>query len=405
MVPKVGGGKWVNGFLLLFLVMSSFGTRNSFAQEKILPGACQMAVYLDSLKGKKVALLVNPTSEINGILLPDTLLKRGIQVVKIFSPEHGFRGNADAGAGVKDGIDEKTGLPVVSLYGKNKKPTTEQLSGVDVVVYDLQDVGVRFYTYISTLQYMMEACGDAGIPILVLDRPDPLGNIVDGPVLDTAFHSFVGMQPIPVIYGMTPGEYARMLIGEKWLNGKAPKLTVVPCKNYSHDSLYQLPVSPSPNLKNMAAVYLYPSLCLFEGTAVSVGRGTNYPFQRYGHPNLKQQPDTFRPKPMLGATHPKLEGQLCYGKMLAKTPEAALGLVDGKMQIKWLLEAYRQFPQKAEFFNSFFNTLAGSNTLQQQIKAGWTESEIRRSWKPELERFLRIRQQYLLYPDKKETTH
>jgi uncharacterized protein YbbC (DUF1343 family) len=399
MVAKVRTFQWTgNQFFFLFLFIF-FWTVEGNAQYRITPGDCQMDAYLKVLKGKKVALLVNQTSEIDGVLLPDTLLKRGIHVVKIFSPEHGFRGAADAGAGVKDGIDEKTGLVVVSLYGKNKMPSRDSLSGVDVVVYDLQDVGVRFYTYISTLQYMMEACGNAGIPMLILDRPDPLGSIVDGPVLDTVFRSFVGMQPVPVVYGMTPGEYARMLIGENLLKGKAPALTVIPCENYTHDSLYQLPVAPSPNLKNMASVYLYPSLCLFEGTAISVGRGTFFPFQQFGHPDLKMLPDSFRPEPMTGALHPKLEGELCYGRLLANTPEEALQLVNGKMQLRWLLQAYQMFSKKDEFFNPFFNTLAGSELLQQQIKSGMTEAEIRKSWEPGLEQFRKIREKYLLYSD------
>lgn len=392
-------GKHAFYFSFFFLLCSVFFFQNSlFAQRVILPGAYQMASYLPLLKGKRVALLVNQTSEIKGKLLPDTLLKRGVDVVKIFSPEHGFRGTADAGGSVENGIDAKTQLPVISLYGKNKMPTKEQLKNVDIVVYDLQDVGVRFYTYISTLQYMMEACGKFNIPLLILDRPDPLGNIVDGPVLDTAFRSFVGMQPIPVVYGMTPGEYAGMLIGEKWLNGQDPHLTVIPCKNYTHASLYDLPVAPSPNLKNMAAVYLYPSLCFFEGTVISVGRGTPFPFQQYGHPELKNQPDSFLPKPMPGATDPKLEGEICYGKVLAKSSATALKLINGRLQLKWLIAAYTAFPDKQKFFNSFFNTLAGSATLQKQIKSGMSAAAIEKGWKPALKKFKRIRRKYLIYP-------
>lgn len=390
---------------LLLVLLSFFPGGLIYAQEEVkadslrpIPGAYSLEEYIPLLQNKKVALLVNQTSEINGVLLPDTLLRLGVNIVKIFSPEHGFRGNADAGAGVQDGKDKQTGLPVISLYGKNKMPTSQQLAGLDVVIYDLQDVGARFYTYISTLQYMMEACGREGIPLIILDRPNPLGGIVDGPVLDTSFRSFVGMQPIPIVYGMTPGEYARMLIGEQWLSAPAPTIRIIRCSYYTHHSTYNLPVTPSPNLKNMAAIYLYPSLCLFEGTAISVGRGTPYPFQQYGHPALSNQPDSFRPASMPGAMQPKLKGKLCYGKMLAKDSNTAWRLIDGKFRLKWLLEVYQQFPDKAHFFNSFFNTLAGNKTLQQQIKNGKTPSEIRQSWQPQLNNFKVIRKKYLLYP-------
>lgn len=385
--------------LLLFGAFLLVGCKAAPAQEAALPGAYRFSEYLPLLQNKKVGVLVNQTSEVNGVLLPDTLLKLGVEVVRIFSPEHGFRGNADAGAQIKDGIDAQTGLPVISLYGQNKKPTAAQMQGIDVMIYDIQDVGARFYTYISTLEYMMDACTEAKIPLIVLDRPNPLGWIVDGPVLDTTFRSFVGRQPIPVVYGMTPGEYARMLVGEGWLNNGAPQLQVITCKNYRHDSRYRLPVMPSPNLKNMAAIYLYPSLCLFEGTAISIGRGTPYPFQQYGHPDLSMLPDSFQPKSMPGATQPKLEGQICHARMLAQNDSEALLLTNNRMQIKWLLEAYRNFPDKANFFNNFFNTLAGTNQLQQQIIAGKTEIEIRESWQPQLQAFKKIRARYLLYPD------
>lgn len=387
------------GSLLLFGTFLLVGCKAAPAQKTALPGAYRFSEYLPLLQNKKVGVLVNQTSEVNGVLLPDTLLKLGVEVVRIFSPEHGFRGNADAGAQIKDGIDAQTNLPVISLYGQNKKPTTAQMQGIDVMIYDIQDVGARFYTYISTLEYMMDACAEAKIPLIVLDRPDPLGWIVDGPVLDTAFRSFVGRQPIPVVYGMTPGEYARMLIGEGWLNSRAPQLQVITCKNYRHDSRYRLPVMPSPNLKNMAAIYLYPSLCLFEGTAISVGRGTPYPFQQYGHPDLSMLPDSFQPKSMPGATQPKLEGQICHARMLAQNDSEALSIINNQMQIKWLLEAHKFFPDKSHFFNNFFNTLAGGKQLQQQIIAGKTEAEIRESWQPQLQTFKKIRAQYLLYPD------
>lgn len=365
----------------------------------ILTGADRIPAYLPQLKGKKVALLVNQTSEINGVLLPDTLLQLGVNVVKIFSPEHGFRGNADAGAKVKSNVDPQTRLEVISLYGSNKKPTAEQLKNVDVLVYDLQDVGARFYTYISTLQYAMEACGEQKKQLIVLDRPNPLGFMVDGPVLEPANSSFIGMQPIPVVYGMTAGEYAQMLIGEKWLKGPAPALTVIPCDHYTHKSLYELPVSPSPNLKNMAAIYLYPSLCFFEGTQLSLGRGTSKPFQQFGHPALKGYTYSFTPVSMLGATDPPLKNQKCYGKLVADDAAKALKLIDNKLQLQWLLEGYRNYPEPAKFFIPFFEKLSGTNILRKQIEQGLTEAEIRKSWEPGLVKFRAIRKKYLLYAE------
>jgi uncharacterized protein YbbC (DUF1343 family) len=368
------------------------------AQTPVVTGAERMEDYLPLLQNKNIALVVNATSQVNGVLLPDTLLKRNVHIVKIFSPEHGFRGKADAGAEVKNGTDPRTQLPVVSLYGNNKKPTAAQLKGVDLVVYDLQDVGVRFYTYISTLQYVMESCGEQKIPLLLLDRPDPLGFIVDGPVLKPPFRSFVGMQPVPVIYGMTPGEYARMLIGENWLGCPAPELKVIICKHYNHQNHYQLPVMPSPNLKNMAAVYLYPSLCFFEGTAVSVGRGTDFPFQQFGHPDLKNQPSGFTPVSMLGATHPPFENRYCHGQKIADSPQEALTATDGRLNLKWLLSAYKNFPDKEHFFKPYFEKLVGNDVLRKQIREGLSEAAIRKSWQPELDRFKKIREKYLLYP-------
>lgn len=364
-------------------------------------GAEQFEAYLPLLKGKRVAVLVNQTSAVGAELLPDALLRQGVKVVTIFSPEHGFRGNADAGAHVKSGIDTRTGLPVISLYGDNKKPKPEQLKDIDVVLYDLQDVGVRFYTYISSLEYLLEACGEQQKEVVVLDRPNPLGNIVDGPVLQPKYRSFVGMQPIPIIYGMTPGEYAKMLVGEGWIKARNVKLTVVPCANYTHKTLYRLPVAPSPNLKNMAAIYLYPSLCLFEGTVVSVGRGTDAPFQQYGHPALKNYTYSFVPKSVEGATNPPLKGQTCYGELLASDANTAYRMTESGFQLKWLLKAYQNYPDKATFFNSnnFFRTLAGTDQLQEQIKKGLSEEEIRKSWKADLEKFRAIRDNYLLYEE------
>lgn len=365
----------------------------------VIRGADRTQAYLPLLKGKKVALVVNQTSEINRVLLPDTLLKLGVNIVKIFSPEHGFRGHADAGAKVKNGVDEQTGLPVISLYGNNKKPAAEQLKDVDVVVYDLQDVGARFYTYISTLEYLMEACAENKKALLILDRPNPLGFIVDGPVLEKANRSFVGMQPVPAVYGMTAGEYAKMLAGEKWIKSIPADMTVITCENYTHETQYQLPVMPSPNLKNMAAIYLYPSMCFFEGTVLSVGRGTPYPFQQFGHPALKNYTYTFKPESMPGATDPPLKNQVCYGKRIAETGQEAVAAIGNRMQIKWLLEAYRNYPEKNKFFNNFLVKLTGTETFRKQVEQGLTEEAIRKSWQPGLDQFKKIRRKYLLYAE------
>lgn len=385
---------------LFWMTSSNAQTKNKAIDEvKILPGAYNTDNYVPMLKSKKVALLVNQTSEINGVLLPDTLLKLGVNIVKIFSPEHGFRGTADAGAKVKNGLDEQTGLPVISLYGNNKKPNAEQLKDIDVLVYDLQDVGVRFYTYISTLQYAMEACAENGKQLMILDRPNPMGQGVDGPVLQLKHKSFVGMQPIPILYGMTPGEYAKMLLGEKWI--KVPTgfdVEVIKCGAYSTSSNgYRLPVAPSPNLKNMAAIYLYPSLCFFEGTPISLGRGTDKPFQQFGHPQLKGYKYSFTPKSVSGATEPPLKNQLCFGKLVTDDEQTAMHLGYGKIQLQWLLEAYKNFPQKEKFFTSFFEKLSGTDALRLQIQQGLSEDAIRKSWEPELTKFKDIRKKYLLY--------
>lgn len=366
--------------------------------ERLLPGAYAFDEYLPMLKGKRVAIVGNQTSEVKLTLLPDTLLSLGVQVVKLFSPEHGFRGEADAGATVKSGKDSKTGLPIISLYGNNKKVAPEHLIDVDVVLYDLQDVGVRFYTYISTLEYVMQACARDKKQLIILDRPNPLWHIVDGPVLDKAHQSFVGRQAIPVIYGMTPGEYALMIKGEKWVKAENLDLKIITVKNYfPHKDRYQIPVSPSPNLKNMAAIYLYPSLCFFEGTVISLGRGTDMPFQMYGHPNLKNMPYSFTPTSMKGATNPPLKNQLCYGELVAESPKSAMQVAEDRLNLTWLLKAYKAFPNKDKFFNSFFEKLAGTSTLRQQIIQGKTEDEIRASWQPALNKFKNIRAKYLLY--------
>lgn len=370
------------------------------AQRTPVPGANRMEQYLHLLEGKRIAVFANQTSLVGSAHLVDTLLKKGIRVVRIFSPEHGFRGNADAGEEVAGGRDSATGLEVVSLYGNHLKPTAADLRDIDVLVFDIQDVGVRWYTYISSLQYYLQAAMENGKPLVLLDRPDPNGFYIDGPVLDTHFRSFVGMQPIPVVYGMTLGEYARMLLGEKWVAATpAPgfHLFIIPCLDYTHHSRYVLPVKPSPNLPDMQSVYLYPSLCLFEGTPVSVGRGTSRPFQCFGHPSFPPGGYSFTPHSIPGAKNPPQKDQTCYGYDLSglELPRA----LDGRVQLRWLLEAYRVFPDKDAFFNAFFTKLAGSDQLAAQIKAGLSETAIRRSWEPGIRAFKTIRAKYLLYPE------
>jgi len=363
---------------------------------QIVTGAQQMDRYLPLLKGRSVAIFANPTSVVGSTHLVDTLLKKGIHVVKIFSPEHGFRGEADAGAKVGNQVDPKTGVPIISLYGSKTKPTADDLAGVDVMLYDIQDVGVRYYTYIGSLQRYMEAAIENHRPLVILDRPDPLGFYVDGPVLDTAYRSFVGMQPVPVVYGMTIGEYARMLIGEGWVGADTGfHLTIIPCRNYTHRSRYVLPVKPSPNLPNMQSVYLYPSLCLFEGTDVSLGRGTTKPFQQFGNPEFPKDLYSFTPESVPGATNPPQLGKKCYGYDLSAVDVKGLTL-------KWLLEAWSLTPEKDSFFlrgGRSFDRLAGGPVLREQVQQGLSGEAIRKTWQPGLKKFKAIRKKYLLYAD------
>lgn len=393
-------------------------SQKSIAFEKYLKtGADQPEVYLSLLKDKKVGVLTNQTGIVNfdlkyedeGIYphdlktatinykqmhLVDFLYYNKMILKKIYAPEHGFRGTADAGELIKDGKDTQTGLPIISLYGNNKKPTKEQLSGIDVMLFDLQDVGARFYTYISSLHYLMEACAENNIPLIVLDRPNPKGATVDGPLLELKNKSFVGMHPIPVLHGMTIGEYAQMINGEKWLkNGIQCKLTVIPCENYNKRMPYSLPVNPSPNLPNDTAINLYTSLCFFEGTNVNMGRGTNKQFQIYGSPYLKNMDFTFTPKPNEGAKDPVHNGVKCYGEDLS-----AHTTIDG-LSLQWLLKAYQNTDNKEKFFNNFFIKLAGTDQLQKQIEKGLSENEIKKSWQTDLERFKKTREKYLLYSD------
>lgn len=365
----------------------------------IIVGAERTGAYLEQLKGRKVGLIVNQTSTVNGSHLVDWLVAENVQVKKIFAPEHGFRGTADAGQQIKNGADPKTGLPIISLYGKNKKPTADQMAGLDLIIFDIQDVGARFYTYISTMHYVMEACAENNLDFWVFDRPNPNGHYVDGPILDPTYQSFVGMHPVPVVHGMTVGEYAQMVNGEGWLkNGARCQLTVIPCENYSHDLSYELPTKPSPNLPNPTAIYLYPSLCFLEGTTASAGRGTNLQFQIYGHPDYSGGDFEFTPVSMAGAKYPKHENKVVYGYNLSKEPLSKLR--ERGLDLTYLVDFYRFFPNKETFFlkNKFFDTLAGTDVLRKDIIAGKTAEEIHASWKPGLEKFRVMRDKYLLYP-------
>ena len=361
--------------------------------KEILVGADDSQKYLPILKNKKIGVLTNQSGVLkNGTHLVDFLISNNVNIQSIFAPEHGFRGVADAGEHIIDGKDAKTGLPIISLYGDNKKPKLEQLAGIEIIIFDLQDVGARFYTYISSLHYLMEACSENNIQLIILDRPNPNGNIIDGPILENQFESFVGMHPIPILHGMTIGEYAQMINGEKWLkNGVKCQLEIIKCKNYKHSSTYDLPVKPSPNLPNSQAVNLYASLCLFEGTNVSIGRGTEQQFQVYGAPTLANTGFQFIPIPNFGAKEPLYKNQICYGEDLSK-----INKVD-KLELKWLISAFSQTQDKVKFFNSFFTKLSGTKKLQQQIEAGISEVEIRNSWQKGIIKFKKMRAKYLIY--------
>jgi uncharacterized protein YbbC (DUF1343 family) len=400
-------------------------TAPNTAQPRILAGAERVNVYLPMIRGRKVGIFANQTSMVGNTHLVDTLQKLGVNVKLIFGPEHGFRGTASAGEHVGNYVDEKTGIPVVSLYGNKRRPSAEDLKQVDILIFDIQDVGVRFYTYISALQDFMEAAFENSKPLLVLDRPNPNGFYVDGPVLQPAYRSYIGMQPIPVVYGMTIAEYAFMIAGEKWLSKKANEkhdyylraknspdtpfhFQVIKCGNYNHKSKYELPVRPSPNLPEMQSIYLYPSTCFFEGTVLSEGRGTSKPFQVFGDPSLPKSLYSFTPEPNEGAKSSKHYGKKCYGWNLHGTNEEVLEKIDSRIQLKWLIEAYKLFPKKDSFFiiprsgkmeEAFINRLSGNNELWKQIRAGKSEAEIRASWEPALSQFKQIRKKYLLYED------
>ncbi|MCD8439531.1 exo-beta-N-acetylmuramidase NamZ family protein [Tenacibaculum finnmarkense] len=422
-------------YFLLLLTCFSFQFYSCAQQQKSIPkkvettttnptkiplplkiGADRTNLYLHKLKGKNIAIVANQTSVLNVFqraeVAPNTMgLKtvqyhlvdylhgyKNINVQKVFAPEHGFRGKADAGETVIDGVDTKTQLPIISLYGKNKKPSQAQLKNIDAVVFDIQDVGARFYTYISSLHYVMEACAQANIPVIILDRPNPNAHYIDGPVLQMAHTSFVGMHPVPVVYGMTIGEYGKMINGENWLKNTSGNvksslkcdLTVIPLENYTHNITYNLPIKPSPNLPNEISINLYPSLCFFEGTTVSAGRGTNKQFQIYGAPYLKKTAFSFTPKANDGSKYPKHQGKLCYGENLQKSDKLS------GLNLSWLIKSYKESPKKS-FFTVFFTKLAGTKKLQQQIQQGLSEKEIKNSWEKDLSEFKKIRAKYLLY--------
>ncbi len=408
----------VLAFLVLALLIScsNSGNTNSSSSnniekeqneevKEILPGAYNTAEYLDLISGKSVGLVTNQTGIIKDVHLVDTLLSLGVNLVKIFCPEHGFRGTADAGEHIDDNIDTKTGLQIVSLYGANRKPKDNQLTDIDIMLFDLQDVGVRFYTYISTLHYVMEACAENDIPLIVFDRPNPNAYYIDGPVLNTAeIHSFIGMHPVPVVYGMTIGEYGKMINGEGWLkNGIKCYLTVIPIQNYNHNMPYSLPVRPSPNLPNDRSIDLYPTLCYFEGTTLSIGRGTEMQFQVIGHPllgNVAGIDFNFTPQPNLGAQNPVFNGQVCFGFDLREDYDIFNDIYEtGKLNIGLIIKTYELFPDKQAFFlkNNMFDLLAGNYELRKQIINSVSEEEIRQSWEPELSNFKEIRTKHLIY--------
>ena len=404
--------RFKNTYLFLFLVLNfqliscaqklkSIEKNTTDASAVIKTGAESTSLYLNLLKGKNIAVVANQTSVIEKIAaanekrvfthLVDSLLSLKIKIKKVFAPEHGFRGKADAGEIIKDGFDRKTGLPIISLYGKNKKPSAAQLKGIDVVVFDIQDVGARFYTYISSLHYVMEACAEMGIPLIILDRPNPNGHYIDGPVLELEHRSFVGMHKVPVVYGMTIGEYGKMINGEKWLHNNIKcDLTIIPLKNYEHQIAYSLPIKPSPNLPNDKSIQLYPSLCFFEGTNVSAGRGTEMQFQIYGSPFLDKNAFSFTPQANEGAKYPKYKNKVCFGEDLRTTENF------NALDLSFIIKAYKQNSSK-EFFNNFFTKLAGTEKLQGQIEQGVSQKEIQMSWKNGIERFKKVRSKYLIY--------
>jgi uncharacterized protein YbbC (DUF1343 family) len=380
--------------LLLFIFINFFLTIYSQTIQNITPAATRTSEYFPLLEGHKIALVGNNSSKIGNVHLLDTLLHKGIKVQKIFCPEHGFRGNIGAGEKVKTTIDPSTGIRIISLYGKHYKPKSSELADIDIVLFDIQDVGVRFYTYLSTLHYVMEACAENNKQLIVLDRPNPNSFYIDGPVLDMKYKSFVGLHPVPVVYGMTIGEYAQMINGEKWLkNGIQCRLKVILCENFTHASKYILPDRPSPNLPDMQAIYLYPSLALFEGTCINVGRGTPLPFQIFGHPEMKNAGYEYMPEKLPEAPDPMHKNLKCNGINLCNFVFSDSDC----FTLKWLIFAYKNVEKKDDFFNIYFYNLSGTGQLIKQIENGQSEKEIKEGWNADIEKFKLIRSKYLLY--------
>jgi uncharacterized protein YbbC (DUF1343 family) len=378
--------------IIIFSYAFCFGS-----QKDPIPGSYQIELYKNMIEGKSIAVVANQTSMVGKTHLVDMLLSNGINIRVIFSPEHGFRNMADAGEKIDNGKDPETGVALISLYGSHLKPTAADLKGIDFVIFDIQDVGARFYTYISTLHYILEACAENNVKCLILDRPNPNGFYFDGNIMDTVYRSFVGMDPVPVVHGMTVGEYALMINGEGWLKGSVKcDLTVIKCKNYTHKTFYVLPIKPSPNLPNQTSVYLYPSICFFEGTNVSLGRGTTFPFQVFGSPKLPDKGFSFTPESVPGAKKPPLLGIKCYGTDLRDAIKMKL-IPKPELNLDWLISAYNDFPEKDKFFIPYFDVLAGGPVLREQIQKGMTAMQIRETWKEGLEKFGKIRERYLLY--------
>jgi uncharacterized protein YbbC (DUF1343 family) len=389
--------------MVLIAIMFIFTFSGTSAQRlrygNVITGAERTTEYLPLLADKRVGVVANHTSVIGSTHLIDSLISLGVDVRKIYAPEHGFRGTADAGEKILTSVDDKTGLPMISLYGERLKPLPEDLKEIDIIIYDIQDVGARFYTYISTMHYVMEACAENGIPFLILDRPNPNGHYVDGPVLDLSYRSFVGMHPVPVVHGMTVAEYACMLNDEGWLkDGVRADLHYILCEDYDHLTLYRLPVGPSPNLQTQLSIYLYPSLCFFEGTIVSVGRGTDFPFMAFGHPKMQNSEFEFTPVSTAGAANPPHKDQLCYGVDLRGFEERFV-IERRELYLEWLIFAYKNTPRDIEFFNPFFTRLVGNEEVRSMIEKGMGTSAIMRSWENDVKAFKKIRKKYLLYRD------
>ena len=383
----------------VFFVMFLMITCNLFAEKKVIVGAERCSEYLPKLKDKVVGIVTNHTGMIGNTHIVDSLTALGINIKSVFAPEHGFRGNADAGENVSNYRDSKTGINVISIYGANKRPKDEYIKQLDVVIFDIQDVGLRYYTYLSSMHYVMDACASNDVEMIVLDRPNPNGFYVDGPILDKKHTSFVGMHPIPIVHGMTLGELARMINGEDWLpEGKQCKLTVIPCLNYTHQTRYELPVKPSPNLPNMRAIYLYPSLCYFEGTPLSIGRGTPFPFQIIGHPALKNKSFSFTPESMEGAKNPPLKNQKCYGYDL-RTEPADEEIWRNGIDLSYVVDCYKQLNLGLKFFLPIFDKLTGVDYVREMIIAGESADSIKAKWKDDVEKFKTERRKYLLYEE------